>query len=78
MSLTPLFELHGDVQAFCEERDGDQVHDPLLLVIGASTEASELLDIFRFRQPDELEDVLEENSGRSEASRSRIVVIRSF
>ena len=32
----------------------------LHLAVGASTEASELLDIFRFKQPDELEDVVEE------------------
>ncbi len=60
MASKPFSELKYDVQAFSEVRDWDQFHDPLHLAVGASTEASELLDIFRFRQPDELEDVVEE------------------
>lgn len=37
-----------------------QQQDPYTFAIVASTEASELLDIFRFRQPDEPEEVLDE------------------
>lgn len=42
-------ELIKKVQAFCEERDWDQFHNPKDLAIGISTEANELLDIFRFK-----------------------------
>lgn len=41
-------ELKKKVQKFCEERDWDQYHNPKDLAIGVSTEANELLDIFRF------------------------------
>lgn len=57
---TNLQELKDQVQAFCEARDWDQFHNPLQLAVGTSTEANELLDIFRFGQPDELEDILRE------------------
>ncbi len=36
------------VQDFCEEREWDQYHGPKDLAIGLATEASELLEIFRF------------------------------
>jgi len=41
-------ELKGRVQEFCEERDWDQFHGPKDLAIGIVTEASELLERFRF------------------------------
>jgi NTP pyrophosphatase (non-canonical NTP hydrolase) len=37
-----------EVEAFCEERDWSQYHTPKDLAIGLSTEASELLELFRF------------------------------
>ena len=36
------------VAQFCEERNWDKEHKPKELAIGAVTEASELLEIFRF------------------------------
>ena len=36
------------VARFCEERNWDKEHKPKELAIGAVTEASELLEIFRF------------------------------
>ena len=44
-SIQSLIDL---VQAFCEERDWDQFHDPKDLAIGLVNEASELLEEFRF------------------------------
>ena len=41
------------VRRFCEERDWDQFHNPKDLAKGISTEASELLEIFRFRSCEE-------------------------
>ena len=41
-------ELKEKVQAFCEVRDWDQFHGPKDLAIGVITEASELLEHFRF------------------------------
>ncbi len=42
------------VKVFCEERDWDQFHNPKDLAIGISTEANELLDIFRFKTEKEI------------------------
>lgn len=44
--LESLTEL---VKKFCEERDWDQFHPAKDLAIGLSTEANELLDLFRFK-----------------------------
>ena len=43
-----LTELKKRVQQFCEERDWDQFHNSKDLAIGIITEASELLEHFRF------------------------------
>jgi len=40
--------LMGAVRDFCTERDWDRFHSPKELAIGISTEAGELLEIFRF------------------------------
>ncbi len=48
-----LQEMTKKVQDFCEERDWDQYHNPKDLAIGISTEAGELLDIFRFLSVDQ-------------------------
>lgn len=42
------------VKTFCEERDWDQFHNPKDLAIGISTEAAELLDLFRFKNEQEV------------------------
>ena len=46
--LTNIETLKKITQAFCEERNWDQFHNPKDLAIGASTEANELLELFRF------------------------------
>ncbi len=57
-STTKINDLKDLVQTFCEERDWDQFHDPKELAIGIVTEASELLDIFRFKSKKQMEDIL--------------------
>lgn len=49
-----LQKLKDTVKAFCEERDWDQFHNPKDLAIGMSTEANELLDLFRFKSEKEI------------------------
>lgn len=51
---TTIQELQNVIAKFCEERDWDRYHNPKDLAIGIVTEASELLDIFRFKQPEEV------------------------
>lgn len=47
-SNVTLEEMKTWVQQFCEERNWDTYHGPKDLAIGLVTEASELLEIFRF------------------------------
>lgn len=42
-------ELSEQIRDFCEERDWDQFHNLKDLSIGLSTEANELLQLFRFK-----------------------------
>ena len=52
------------VQDFCEARDWDQFHNPKELAIGMSTESNELLDIFRFKSIEQMQEQL--NSAKRE------------
>ena len=57
--ISTIQELKEKVQAFCEERDWDQFHNPKELAIGISTEANELLQIFRFKSEEDMNLVME-------------------
>ena len=46
------------VRRFCEERDWDQYHNPKDLAVGMVTEGSELLEIFRFKTPEDCRELL--------------------
>jgi hypothetical protein len=45
--------LHAAVRSFCAAREWDRYHTPQALAIGIVTEAAELLQEFRFLEPDE-------------------------
>jgi NTP pyrophosphatase (non-canonical NTP hydrolase) len=53
-----LNELIESIKEFCEQRDWDQYHNPKDLAIGISTEAAELLDLFRFKNGDEIQQTI--------------------
>ena len=57
-----LDELKDIVKEFCSQRDWDQFHNPKDLAIGITTEASELLEIFRFKTPEQIEKILSSKS----------------
>ncbi|HIT89094.1 MAG TPA: nucleotide pyrophosphohydrolase [Candidatus Merdenecus merdavium] len=57
-------ELTKVVQEFCEERDWDQFHNPKDLAIGISTEANELLDIFRFKSDEQMKELFDNDKSR--------------
>jgi NTP pyrophosphatase (non-canonical NTP hydrolase) len=52
---TTLSELKDYVRVFCEDRDWDQYHGAKDLSIGIITESSELLELFRFKDKEEVE-----------------------
>lgn len=60
MSDKTIEELEKMVQKFCEVRDWDQFHNPKDLAIGISTEANELLDIFRFKSEDDMKEIMDD------------------
>lgn len=47
-------KLQKMIQEFCQARDWDQFHTAKDLSIGVSTEAGELLDLFRFKSDKEI------------------------
>lgn len=52
------------IKEFCRERDWDPYHGPKDLAIGLVTEASELLEIFRFRTDRDCLKIVQEASAR--------------
>ena len=61
---TTIQELKKKIQAFCEERDWDQFHNPKDLAIGISTESNELLDVFRFQSIEQMKELFANPSSR--------------
>jgi NTP pyrophosphatase (non-canonical NTP hydrolase) len=55
--LVRVAELKQLVKRFGEERDWDQFHNAKDLAIGIVTEASELLEVFRFKSEKEVEEL---------------------
>ena len=64
MEECSIKDLTAKVQMFCEERDWDQFHNPKDLAIGVSTEANELLDIFRFKSEEQMKSQFADASTR--------------
>lgn len=62
---TNVAQLKEMVKAFCEERDWDQYHNAKDLAIGIITEASELLEHFRFKSETEVEDLFKEKQKKA-------------
>ena len=65
---TNLQELKNTVKTFCEERDWDPYHNPKDLSIGIITEASDLLEHFRFKSKEEGLKMLQNSGEREEVS----------
>jgi NTP pyrophosphatase (non-canonical NTP hydrolase) len=52
-SNTVLEDLKREIETFCTERDWDQFHGLKDLSMGLATEASEIMELFRFKSDDE-------------------------
>ncbi|MEM3857322.1 MAG: nucleotide pyrophosphohydrolase [Thermoprotei archaeon] len=61
---TSVQELKNLVRGFSDERDWDQYHNPKDLAIGVVTEAGELLQLFRFKSPNESEKMFSSPDAR--------------
>jgi NTP pyrophosphatase (non-canonical NTP hydrolase) len=53
-SSTTVEELKSIVRAYCEARDWDQFHDAKELAMSITIESAELLELFRFKSPDDM------------------------
>lgn len=56
--ILTINDLKKIVKDFCDDRNWSQFHNPKDLAIGISTEAGELLDLFRFKNSDEINDMM--------------------
>ncbi|MEM4242440.1 MAG: nucleotide pyrophosphohydrolase [Candidatus Woesearchaeota archaeon] len=65
---TKIHELKEKVRRFCEARDWDQFHNPKDLAIGIMTEASELLEHFRFKSDKEIDQMFNDPAKKSKIS----------
>jgi len=54
-----IHELKEKIREFCEARDWDQFHNAKELAIALSIEASELLEIFRWKSQKEVEELFQ-------------------
>lgn len=64
--ITTIADIKEIVKEFCESRDWDQFHYPKDLAVAIITEASELLEIFRFKSNDEIEKMLSDEQKRQQ------------
>lgn len=63
-SETNISELKEMIKQFCEDREWDKYHCAKDLAIGIITEASELLEQFRFKSEDEIEELFNNREKR--------------
>ena len=66
---TTIDELKNTVQDFCEKRNWDQYHNPKDLSIGILTEASELIELFRFKDLEEIDQLFTDPKKQEEIKR---------
>jgi NTP pyrophosphatase (non-canonical NTP hydrolase) len=65
-STITIADLKKQVKQFCVARDWDQYHNAKDLAIGVSTEAGELLDLFRFKSLEEVEAMFRDAGERGD------------
>ena len=61
---TTVADLKSRVFDFCEERHWNKSHNPKDLSIGISTEANELMDLFRFKSNDQMKEMMKDKKKR--------------
>jgi NTP pyrophosphatase (non-canonical NTP hydrolase) len=61
-----IHDLKEKIRKFCEDRDWDQYHSAKELTIGIVTEASELLEHFRFKSEKQIDKMFSDTEKRKE------------
>src|SRR3989344_7200811 len=72
---TTIQELKEKVKNFGEGRDWDQYHNAKDLAIGIITEASEILQHFRFKSEEQVDELFQDKSKKQEISEEIIDVL---
>lgn len=65
---TNIQSLKDRIQTYCEARDWDQYHDAKELSIGIITEASELLENFRFQTKEQMQEIMKNGESKKAVS----------
>ena len=68
---TTIKKLKEEIRKFCELRDWDQYHNAKELAIGIVTEASELLEHFRFKSESQVDAMFQNISKRQDLTEER-------
>ena len=63
---TRIQDIKDRIKKYCEDRDWDQFHNPKELAIGVITEASEVLEHFRFKSEEEMEQFFKDPKKRED------------
>ena len=63
---TSIYELKEKIKKFCDDRDWDQYHNAKELAIGIVTEASELLQHFRFKSSEQVDNMFKDEAKKQE------------
>jgi NTP pyrophosphatase (non-canonical NTP hydrolase) len=61
-----IHELKDKIKAFCDARDWDQFHNAKELAIALSIEASELLEIFRWKSEKEVAELFKDSKKKED------------
>jgi NTP pyrophosphatase (non-canonical NTP hydrolase) len=61
-----IHELKEKIKEFCDARDWDQFHNAKELAIALSIEASELLEIFRWKTHEEVDELFKDERKKEE------------
>ena len=70
-SDTTVSQLQGIIKDFCDERGWEQFHNSKDLAIGMVTEASELLELFRFKSDEQISKMMSCTSVKVSVSPNR-------
>ena len=65
-SETKVHELKEKIKAFCEQRNWNEVHTAKELAIGMITESAELLEHFRFKSEEQVEEMFLDKKKKAE------------
>ncbi len=61
-----IHELKEKIKDFCDRRDWDQFHNAKELAVALSIEASELLEIFRWKNPQEVSELFNDKNKKED------------